>query len=83
MEAGELVSLGSILTTPGFTDERIWLYLARDLTSVGEGPALEEDEVLDVERVPLDEAFSMAADGRITDAKTVASLLRAAALVAD
>lgn len=83
MEAGELVSLGSILTTPGFTDERIWLYLARDLTPVGEGPALEEDEVLDVERVPLDEAFSMAADGRITDAKTVASLLRAAALLAD
>ncbi len=83
MEAGELVGLGSILTTPGFTDERIWLYLARDLRPVAEGPALEADEVLEVERIPLDEAFSMATDGRIADAKTVASLLRAAVLLAD
>jgi ADP-ribose pyrophosphatase len=81
MEAGELIGLGSILTTPGFTDERIWLFLARELTPVEAGPALEDDEVLEVERVPLSDAVAMAADGRITDAKTVASLLRAAALL--
>jgi ADP-ribose pyrophosphatase len=81
MEAGELMELGSILTTPGFTDERIWLYLARDLTPVGAGPALEADEVLEVERIQLADAISMAADGRITDAKTVAALLRAAVLL--
>jgi ADP-ribose pyrophosphatase len=81
MEAGELIGLGSILTTPGFTDERIWLYLARELRPVGTGPALEADEVLEVERISLTEAVSMAVDGRITDAKTVAALLRAAAFL--
>jgi ADP-ribose pyrophosphatase len=81
MEAGELIELGSILTTPGFTDERIWLYLARELTTISTGPSLEADEVLEVERVPLSEAVSMAVNGRITDAKTVACLLRAAAVL--
>jgi ADP-ribose pyrophosphatase len=81
MDAGELIGLGSILTTPGFTDERIWLYLARDLRPVGAGPTLEADEVLEVERIPLAEAVSMAIDDRITDAKTVAALLRAAAFL--
>ena len=45
------------------------------------GPALEDDEVLEVERVPLSEAVSRAIDGDIIDAKTVAALLRAAAML--
>lgn len=81
METGELIGMGSILTTPGFTDERIWLFIARELKAVRSGPALEDDEVLEVERIPLSEAITMAADGRITDAKTVASLLRAATVL--
>ena len=80
-EAGELVGLGSILTTPGFTDERIWLYLARELRPIPGGSALEADEVLEVERIPLSEAISRAIDGDIIDAKTVAALLRAAAML--
>ena len=80
-EAGELIGLGSILTTPGFTDERIWLYLGRDLKPTRGGPALEADEVLEVERIPLSDAISRAIDGDIIDAKTVAALLRAAAML--
>ena len=80
-EAGELIALGSILTTPGFTDERIWLYLGRDLKPTRGGPALEADEVLEVERMPLSEAVARAIDGDIIDAKTVATLLRAAAML--
>lgn len=76
---GELVPLGAILTTPGFTDERIWLYLARDLQPLDGGPALEDDEVMEIERFPLEEAMAMAASGEIVDAKTVAALLRAGA----
>jgi ADP-ribose pyrophosphatase len=79
LSAGELTGLGSILTTPGFTDERIWIYLARDLTPVEGGHTLEADEVIEVERIPLQDAVAMAASGEITDAKTVAALLRAAA----
>ena len=80
-EAGELIPLGSILTTPGFTDERIWLYLGRGLKPTRGGPSLEADEVLEVERIPLSEAVARAIDGDIIDAKTVAALLRAAALL--
>jgi ADP-ribose pyrophosphatase len=80
-EATELIGLGSILTTPGFTDERIWLYLARELRAIPGGSALEADEVLELERIPLSEAVSRAIEGDIVDAKTVAALLRAAAML--
>jgi ADP-ribose pyrophosphatase len=79
-EVGDLIGLGTILTTPGFTDERIWLYLARQPRPIPGGPALEADEVLEVERIPLSEAVSRAIEGDIIDAKTVAALLRAAAM---
>jgi ADP-ribose pyrophosphatase len=74
-EAGSLTPMGWIYTTPGFTDEKIWLFVATDL-----GPAeqsLEDDEVLTVVRMPLDEAIGMARRGEITDAKSICALLRA------
>jgi len=75
---GELVSLGWIWTSPGFTDEKIWLFLARGLE---EGTsALEDDEVLEPEKLPLEEAVKQARQGQIHDAKTVCALLRAAAI---
>ena len=72
---GRLVELGWIFTTPGFTDERIWLYLATDLTPAAQD--LQHDEVLTVERMPLEEAARRAAQGEIRDAKSVCALLRA------
>jgi ADP-ribose pyrophosphatase len=74
---GRLVPLGWIWTTPGFTSEKIWLYLALDLTPAS--PDLEADEVLTVETLPLDEAVRRAVSGEIVDAKSVCALLRAAA----
>jgi ADP-ribose pyrophosphatase len=71
----ELSPMGWIWTTPGFTDERIWLYLARDLEPSRQ--ELQTDEVLTVERLPLDEAVEMAATGEIRDGKSVCALLRA------
>jgi ADP-ribose pyrophosphatase len=73
--AGRLKSLGWIWTTPGFTDEKIWLFLGEELTPVPQG--LQDDEVLSVERLPLDEAVSMALRGDITDAKSICALWRA------
>ncbi len=75
--AGDLVALGWIWTTPGFTNEKIFLYLARDLTASRSN--LQDDEVLTVERVPLAEAIRLAEAGEITDGKSVCALLRAAA----
>lgn len=82
-EAGLLATqwsqLGSILTAPGFCDERIHLFLARGLTeSVQE---LDHDEVLTVHRLPLTEALAMIRDGRIVDAKTIAALHLAAVIL--
>ena len=67
--------LGSIVTIPSFCDERIELYLAREL-SEGAG-SLDHDEVIAVSRVPLEETFAMIRRGDIVDAKTIVALYRA------
>ena len=72
---GQLVPLGFIFTTPGFTDEKIWLYLATALEPAGQD--LQQDEVLTIERLPFDEAVRLAANGEIRDGKSVCALLRA------
>ena len=74
--AASLTPLGWIWTTPGFTNEKIWLFLARNLTPATQ--ALEHDEVLTVERVPFTRALAMALSGEITDAKSAIALVRAA-----
>jgi ADP-ribose pyrophosphatase len=79
VRAGTLRELGSILVSPGFCDERIWLYLATDLDA-GE-QRLEEDEVLALERLPLAEAERRALAGDLVDAKSTCALLRAASLL--
>ena len=76
---GELVPLGWIWTTPGFTNEKIWLYLAREL--VAGTQALEGDEVLSVETVPLRDAIAKVHAGEICDGKSVCALLRAGAFL--
>jgi ADP-ribose pyrophosphatase len=77
LTAGELVRLGLIFTAPGFCDERIHLFLARQLTATTQ--QLDEDEVLSVSRIPLSQALDMIGSGAIQDAKTIAGLHHAAA----
>ncbi len=75
--AREWRPLGTIVTTPGFCDERIHLFLARGLTSTA--TARGHDEVIDeVREVPMDQALAMVRRGEIVDGKTVAGLYRAA-----
>lgn len=73
--AARWTALGSIVTTPGFCDERIHLFLARELRETV--AALEDDEVLTVSWVPLPRALEMATHGEIADAKSIAALYRA------
>ena len=75
MKPAELLPLGWIWTTPGFTDERIWLYLCRGLSPAQQN--LEDDEVLTVESRSLPEAIGMVHRGEICDGKSVCALLRA------
>jgi ADP-ribose pyrophosphatase len=68
--------LTTILTTPGFCDERIHLFMAVGLT-MGEHRR-ERDEFMDVEHVTLSQALAMVERGEIRDSKTVCGLLFAA-----
>lgn len=74
--AGTIEPLTSILTTPGFTDEVIHLFMATDLTH-GE-PNREADEFVDLVVMRLSEALERIHEGNIVDSKTVLGLLFAA-----
>lgn len=76
-EAAQWSDLGHILSSPGVFDERIYLYLARDLRTVPQQH--ERHELLEVHWVDLQEAMNRALHGEITDSKTVVGLLRAGA----
>jgi len=71
--AGNLVSLGTYYSTPGFTDERMHLFLAKDLCWAP--LAADADEFLKVEAVPWDEAVAKALRAEFHDAKTIMGIL--------
>lgn len=75
-EATGVEHLITIYTTPGFTDERIHLFMAVGLTR-GE-VAREADEFIEVETVTLSRALDLIRQGEIQDAKTALGLLYAA-----
>lgn len=70
---GRLESLGWIWTTPGFSNERIHLFAAYELTPVPQ--ALEKNEVIEVIQVPLAEVLRMAQNGELRDGKSLSALL--------
>ena len=79
LEAEEWTYLGHILASPGFCTEDLHMYLARGLTKRGQH--LDEDEFLDVVTMPFDELAEQVMDGTITDAKTVAAVLKVKVLL--
>ena len=72
--ARELIPLGPFYPAAAYSDEVIWMYLARGLT-FGE-QQLDDDEFLNLQAVPLDELARDVLAGRIPDAKTQAAILR-------
>ncbi|MER1985502.1 MAG: NUDIX hydrolase [Solibacillus sp.] len=72
---GELTYIQTFATSPGFADEVIHLYVARNLTLLEEAVALDEDEFVELMAVTVEEAEQMVADGRIYDAKTAFAVL--------
>ena len=75
LTAENWVHLTDIVTAPGFCDEVISIYLATGLSEGEDRP--DDDEFLNVVRMPMDTLMEMAARGEITDAKTLAGLLLA------
>lgn len=69
------IKLGYIYTSVGFCDEKLHLYLARDLKFKKENP--DEDEIIECEEYSLEEVMDMINNGIINDAKTICTILRA------
>ncbi len=73
--AGDFRSLGELYPSPGYCGEIIRMYLAKDLSFADARP--DEDEFLDVERVPFSQLVEQVLSGEIRDAKTIAAVLKA------
>jgi len=74
-QAGEIRLLFSFYTTPGFSSEKMHLYLARGLQYRGQQP--DEDEFIRLQPVPLETALEMVDRGEIADAKSIVGILAA------
>src|SRR6266487_1072844 len=69
---GELVPLGHYFSSPGFTDERGYFFLARPVQQCKEGPARDEGEsILDCREFSVEEIRRMIAENEIRDANTL------------
>jgi len=71
--ARRLKPIGSYFTSPGILSEKMYAFAAYDL--VKKETALEEGEEIELEPTRLDEAIAMIGDGRVQDAKTIATLM--------
>lgn len=71
-KAAQLERLCEFYTTPGFTDERMYVFVGTGLTPTRQ--RLEATEQIRIEIMPLNDALAATTDGRIVDGKTIASL---------
>ena len=75
LSADSWTHLADIVTTPGFSDEKISLYLARELSAGKSHP--DDDEFLNVVKVPLPDLVRSIMRGEVADAKTVCAVMMA------
>ena len=73
--AGTYIPIGTLYPSPGYCDEVIYMYIALDLTFGKAQP--DEDEFINLCRMPLKEAVDMVLRGEIPDSKTQAAILKA------
>ncbi len=76
--AREWQPLATVLTAPGFSDERMFAFLALG-AEIAVDRSLDQDERLEVEVMPLSEAIALVHRGEIRDAKSIIGLLLAEA----
>lgn len=73
--ANDWTDLGFVYTSPGYSDEKLYLYKAENLEFTHCHP--DEGEILEPLEIESDEVFKMINDGRIIDAKTLCALMKA------
>lgn len=76
VESAEIEYIGGIYPSVAYTDEIIHMYVAKNLR-YGEAHT-DEDEFLNVIRIPVNEFVDMIMDGKIEDSKTQAAVLKVA-----
>jgi ADP-ribose pyrophosphatase len=74
-QAGTMIERGWIYTTPGFSDEKLHLFEAQDLTP-SDTFKKDEDELIELVTVTGQELEQMCLDGRVSDAKTISIVYR-------
>lgn len=72
LAAKRFEKVGEILVAPGYSDERISLFMATGLSPSEQD--LDEDELLTIHRIPFDQAMEMIEKGEIRDAMTISGL---------
>ncbi len=77
--AGKITYLGVLDTTPALIDEKIHLYMAEDLKEGDVHP--DDDEFIEVEKIPLAKMVDMVMNGEIRDGKTQIAVLKAARIL--
>ena len=68
-QAGQWEKVFTFYTTPGFSDEKMYLYLAKDIKILEQ--SLDEDEFVEIFYMPISQAISDCRNGQIKDAKTI------------
>jgi len=71
--AGKLTFLTNIHPAIGFSNEKMWVYLAEDL--ILSKQSLDQDEFLELYPIPVKKAIDLIYEGKITDVKTVIGIL--------
>ncbi len=77
MLAGRIEALGTMLNSPGFTDQRTHLFLASDLTECEMRPEGVEERHMSVVEMPVSGIDAAIASGEIADAQSLLGLLMA------
>lgn len=68
-------SLGVVSPVPGYSDERIHIFLARELSRAHQN--LDFDEIIEVHPLPISDVVDRIMNGEIEDAKSIAAIFRA------
>jgi len=75
MTAEHIIPIGEFYDAPGYSTEYLYIYLATNLTTAPLPP--DEDEIIDVVKIPVKQVYELALQGQLRDAKTLATLLLA------
>ncbi len=75
--AKDMKFLFKFLPSPGYTSEWLYIYEAIDFKEVTDSLECDEDEFIDIIKIPIEEAYQKVLNGEIVDAKTVIAIMYA------